>query len=58
MITNKSPEQLAKEDLIRQTLEAAASRVEQRSGNSTYVRAWTLAAIEIRKMISELTKFA
>ena len=43
MITEKSPEQLAREDIIRQTLEAAAKRIEGQSGNPTYRQAWKLA---------------
>ena len=50
MITPKSPDQLAREDLIRQTLEAAAKRIEKLDGNPTYKQAWRLAARSIRSM--------
>lgn len=50
MITTKSPDQLAREDLIRQTLEAAAKRLECIHGNKTYKRAWQIAAREIRDL--------
>ena len=43
MITEKSPEQLVQEDIIRQTLEAAVKRIEEQSGNSTYRQAWKKA---------------
>lgn len=55
-ITPKPPEQLAREDLIRQTLEAAASAIERKHGNSTYKRAWIIAAREIRLLCSVLAK--
>lgn len=55
MITEKSPEQLAREDLIRQTLEAAAKRIKKESGNSTYMRAWELAARMVLALIPDLT---
>lgn len=47
---NKSPEQLAKEDLVRQTLEEAASRLETRAGNEIYTKAWRAAAKFIRSL--------
>jgi hypothetical protein len=56
MIIAKSTEQLAREDLIRQTLEAAATAIEKKHGNSTYVRAWAIAAREIRLLGSALAK--
>ncbi len=56
MITTKSPDQLAREDLIRQTLEAAASAIESKHGNSTYERAWAIAAREIRLLGGVLAK--
>lgn len=58
MIIEKSAEQLAREDLIRQTLEAAASRIEKESGNATYMRAWEIAARMVRELFPELAKRA
>jgi hypothetical protein len=57
-IIEKSPEQLAREDLIRQTLGAAAKRIERESGNSTYMRAWEIAAKWVRELADDLTKSA
>lgn len=57
MIIAKSPDQLAREDLIRQTLEAAAKKLEQKSGNSTYMRAWEIGAKDIRDLAEELAKY-
>ena len=56
MIIDKPPEQLAREDLIRQTLEAAAARLERESGNSTYMTAWAKAARMIRGLLPDLMK--
>lgn len=50
MIIEKPLEQLAKEDLIRQALEAAARRIEGLDGNQTYQQAWKIAARSIRSM--------
>lgn len=55
-IIEKTPEQLAREDLIRQTLEAAAKRIEKESANPTYMRAWELAARMVRSLLPDLTK--
>ena len=46
----KTPEQLEREDLARQVLEAAASRVEAEAGNETYQAAWKRAAKIIRSI--------
>lgn len=48
--------ELERRDAARQALEAAAVRLEQQQGNSTYVQAWTKAARIIRAMkpISEM----
>lgn len=54
MIKDKPPEQLAREDLIRQILEAAAKRIEKESGNPTYKRAWQLAARMVRGLLTEI----
>ena len=53
-ITPKPPDQLAREDLIRQTLEAAARRLEKIHGNKTYMRAWQIAARELRDFANEM----
>jgi len=50
MIILKPAEQLAREDLIRQTLEAAARRLECLTGNPTYQQAWRIASRAIRSM--------
>jgi hypothetical protein len=55
MITPKPPEQLAQEDLIRQTLEAAARELERIHGNKTYQRAWEIGARKIRDLSRVLT---
>jgi hypothetical protein len=49
-IFTKTAEQLVREDVERQALEAAASKVELLSGNSTYTQAWKTAAKLIRSM--------
>jgi len=54
MITTKSPDQLAREDLIRQVIEAVARRIEGLDGNSTYQQAWKIAARSIRSMPVEM----
>ena len=54
MITPKSPEQLAREDLIRQTLESAAKRLEAENGNETYRTAWKRGAKLIRALSEKL----
>jgi hypothetical protein len=46
----KTAEQLSREEVVRQTLEGAARRVEQQAGNETYARAWKRAAELIRAM--------
>lgn len=54
MIIAKSPEQLAKEDLIRQIIEAAAARLEREDGNTIYKMAWKKGAKLIRRLSAEL----
>lgn len=49
-IKPKPAEQLEREDIARQALEAAAAKLESRAGNSTYRRAWTIAADLLRSM--------
>lgn len=44
----KTFEQLAREDVERQALEAAARKIEALSGNEIYQRAWRKAAHVIR----------
>jgi hypothetical protein len=48
MITTKSPDQLAREDLIRQTLDSAAQFLETRNTNRLYKAAWKSAAKLLR----------
>lgn len=50
MIQEKTMEQLAREEIQRQTLEAAAQRVEMQNGNSVYQAAWRRAAKIIRAL--------
>jgi hypothetical protein len=42
-LIQKPPDQLIKEDLIRQTLVAAAKAIEVQKGNPTYRQAWKRA---------------
>lgn len=53
-LIQKPPAQLIKEDLIRQTLEAAAQRLEREGGNVSYAQAWKRAAKLIRSLAPEL----
>lgn len=46
----KSAEQLVREDIERQTLEAAAARIEKQHGNPVYMKAWQRAASILRAM--------
>ncbi len=46
----KAPDQLAREEVERQTLELAAKRLEQEHGNPTYMQAWARAIRIIRAM--------
>jgi hypothetical protein len=46
----KTPEQLARDHLVRITLERAALRIERQAGNDVYIRAWKAAAKIIREM--------
>jgi hypothetical protein len=46
----KSPERLACEDIERQVLEAAASKLKKQHANSVYMQAWKRAAKLIRAM--------
>lgn len=51
MITfEKSPEQLIREDIERQALEAAAKALETRAGNSLYEKAWKAGAKLVRSL--------
>lgn len=51
---DKTPEQLAKEDIARQTLEAAAQRLENHPTNNLYKRAMALGARILRDMAMKL----
>jgi hypothetical protein len=46
----KTPEQLTREEIQRQTLEAAALRLETQQGNAVYMAAWKAAARILRMM--------
>lgn len=50
MTVDKPIEQVVREDIQRQVLEAAACRVEALSGNTTYQQAWRIAARCIRSL--------
>lgn len=50
VLVAKSAEQLAREEVMRQTLEMAAARVEQQAGSDAYERAWRRAAALIRSL--------
>lgn len=50
ILIEKTPEQLEREDIARQVLEAAAARVEAEAGNETYQAAWKRAAKIIRSI--------
>jgi hypothetical protein len=54
MITEKTSEELSRENIIRQTLEAAAKRVEEQKGNPTYRQAWKIAIRAILGLRPEL----
>lgn len=49
-LVEKSPEQLAKEDLVRQTLEAAAVKLETHAVGELYGKAYRSAAKLVRSM--------
>lgn len=51
---DKTPEQLAKEDIARQALEAAAQKLESHQTNNLYRRALTIGAKLIRDMAMKL----
>jgi hypothetical protein len=50
VIEHKPLDQLEREDIARQALEAAARRLEERAGNSVYMKAWKIGARLIRAM--------
>lgn len=49
-VITKTAEQLAREDIERQALEAAARKLESLNGNEVYSRAWKRAAETVRSM--------
>jgi hypothetical protein len=61
MICDKPADQLAREEVERNTLERAAIAVEAREGNSVYRQAWKIAARIIavfdHKAIAKLARF-
>lgn len=56
MITDKSPDQLAKEEVERQALLSAAKMLESKEGNELYRRAWRIAAGFVREMALQGSK--
>jgi hypothetical protein len=50
MITEKSAEQLAKEDLVRQALDLATKTVADLRGNPLYMKAWGKALKKLREL--------
>lgn len=50
MTIDKTTDQLVREEIERQTLEAAAARIEREGGNPVYMQAWRRAAKIIRQM--------
>lgn len=46
----KTGDQLARESIERQALEAAAKRIEQQAGNTLYLKAWKRAAQIVRSL--------
>lgn len=50
MIEYRPLDQLERDDIARQALEAAAKLLEQRSGNGVYQKAWQIGAKLIRGM--------
>lgn len=46
----RSYTEIDRDEIVRQTLEAAAKRIEARQGNPTYQTAWRTAAKVIRAM--------
>lgn len=50
MTSDKSPDQLAREDIERRTLEAAAKLLEETHTNRIYKAAWRAAAKMVRQL--------
>lgn len=50
IVFEKTPNQLERESIERQALEAAAKRIEEEAGNSVYVAAWRRAARIVRSL--------
>lgn len=50
IVTHKPLDQLEREDIVRQALEAAAARLEKQAGNAVYRKAWETGAKLIRAM--------
>lgn len=49
-VLTKTAEQLAREDVERQALEAAARKIEGMAGSEVYQRAWKRASEIVRSM--------
>ena len=46
----RSYSDIDRDEIVRQTLEEAAKRIEQRQGNAVYRSAWKIAAMLLRRM--------
>lgn len=53
MIISKPPDQLAREDLIRQTVEEAVRRIERLGGNVMYRRAYNVAIAAVQSILKK-----
>lgn len=50
MTCEKTVEQLQRDEIVRQTLERAARRIEEINGNETYQKAFKVAAQAVRSL--------
>ena len=50
VVSCRSLPDIERDDIARQALEAAASRIERQRGNQTYIAAWRIAAKIVRGM--------
>lgn len=50
MTCEKTVEQLQRDEIVRQTLERAARRIEEINGNETYQKAFKVAAQAVRAL--------
>lgn len=49
--TEKPADQLAREEMVRKTVEEAIKRIEQLDGNEVYQKAWKVAVRAVRSII-------